>query len=116
MKRATLDYINGIRDDRFSICGIRIIGTDRDIYRNVTTFVFENGWEIPVNVGCFDGLTEPEEIVRFLVREVEMRLHFLDPMQLEAFNAPETLPDEDPDELDPFPVFVCQRCRDDYRP
>lgn len=112
--KATLDYIASIREDKFSVCGIRIVGTDRDIYRDVTIFIFENGWEVPVKMGYPYGLVEPEEIVRFLVREIEMRLHFLDPMQLEAFNAPEVLTDEDPDELDPFPVFVCQCCREDY--
>jgi len=95
------------------IHGIQITDIDRDIYRGVTLFAFENGWLIPIKV---DYCIEQSELIRMLTIQVEEWIRSPDRTQLEAFNAPETLIDEDPDELDPYPVFFCQCCRDDCKP
>ena len=107
--RLTLDYLSGERP-RIEIHGIRIVYVDRDIYRQITTFVFENGWEIPLR---FDRLVYEEGgdfIYKALVREVVILLR-LQPMHLEAYTASEALVDEDPDELDPEPYIICDICR-----
>jgi len=110
----TLDYLDPGNAQTICVYGIKVVGVDRDILRNITEFEFENGWVIPIQVETHYSRGGLHAIYRELVRKVETYLQFLDPMQLEAFHAPEVIEDENPDELDPFPVFVCQCCREDY--
>ena len=112
--RGTLEYLDPGKAQDIFVHGIKIIGVDRDIYHRITYFEFENGWVVEINVDKHYGRGGPAAVYRELVSKIEAYLKFLDPMILEAFRAPEVLTDESPDELDPFPVFVCDCCRSDY--
>lgn len=91
------------------ICGKRIVYIEDNIFRLVQYFEFDNGWVIPIDYSFF--MTD-EQKYDLLVKEIEFRLKLIDPMQTEAFRAPEAMIDEDPSELDPFPYSFCQKCRE----
>jgi len=95
---------------KVEIHGIKIVGAERSIFSPETTFIFENGWAITINPGRLYSVGGPDAVARALVREVELRLKFLDPMILEAFRAPEVIADEDSGEDDGEGLF-CPSCR-----
>ncbi len=111
--RMTLAYL-GDKPPELEICGVRLLGIDRDIFRQITIFVFENGWEIPLRLSRIIDEGGPGSIYRALLHEIELRLHIPEPAQLEAFRAPEVLADEDPDESDSDPLYLCEECRRKY--
>lgn len=92
------------------MCGVAITGMDRDMFSGKITVHFEPGWEITFDADSLYQWGGPDEVLRFLIDQVKVRLQGIDHCLLEAFAAPEVLQDENPDDEIDLEYVCCPYC------
>lgn len=100
----TIEYINS--PSSVTVDGIAIVDRTFDVYKESVIFFSEYGQMFKFsNVEVMEGGAE------YIIDSIRSRLRIVrEAMSVQV----EMIQDEDPEELDPHPVFICDDCKKEY--